>query len=553
MRKLLHWYRHLSLRKRFVFTFNLVLFATLALISIPALLNRVNNQYTDANNLLFPNLEELGMILNIAGKENLEDYKPVFYRKQPYNTGYASLISADGTLLIDPLREGTSVAGEEFFPKMRAQKRGRITYHDRMGINGRQKKHKYFVFDENLNSYLTFTIDHKELIGNPLKNTSLILIFALIFSAAIFTTAIIRIARTISKPLVRLQNDFSRIGRGELPEIDIRHKFYDELGHMIVTIKAMLEGLRQKLIFANEIGKHNFQHSFTPLSNHDELGNSLMIMRDSIQKAAKEEELRKKEDEKRNWSTQGLARFGDILRQNHNNMSELSYHIIKNVVKYLDANQGGVFILNDTNPEDLHLELTSCYAFDRRKYLQKRIEIGEGLVGTCFREQQTTVLTDIPRNYLKITSGLGDDAPGCLMIIPLKLNETTLGVMELASFHIFEKYQIEFLEKLAESIASAITSTKTSQQTQALLAQSQSQAEEMRAQEEEMRQNMEELTATQEEAERKNMEMETMLLEYQQKERQFAEKMRELAHRLREKAQQGTLDAQTLDQLLEDQ
>lgn len=553
MKTIKHWYLHLSLRRRFVYTFNLVLFVTLALISIPALLNRVNNQYTDASNLLFPNLEELGMILTLAGEENQDDFRQVFHSKRPYNTGYASMISTDGLLLIDRYRQGASVRNEEYFSRMRQMRQGRISYTDRTASDGRQRKHKFFVFNPDLDAYLTFTIDHKELISEPLKNTSLILIFAFIFSSAIFTIAIIRIARSISKPLVKLQDDFSRIGMGEIPEIDVRHRYYDELGHMIVTVKAMLDGLRQKLLFANAIGKNQFDYAFTPLSGNDELGNSLIEMRDSLQKAAQEEELRKKEDEKRNWSTQGLARFGEILRQNNNDMDELSYQVIKNLVQYLDANQGGIFILNDQQREEPFLELTSCYAFDRRKFLEKRIEIGEGLVGTCYLEQETSFLTSVPQNYLKITSGLGDDNPGCLLLVPLKLNETSLGVIELASFHPFEPHQIDFMEKLAESIASAITSTKTAHQTQELLKQSQVQAEEMRAQEEEMRQNMEELTATQEEAHRKNMEMEALVVEYKQKEKQYLELLREMEPHLKDKAGKLGISAEALEELLRDE
>ena len=177
----------------------------------------------------------------------------------------------------------------------------------------------------------------------------------------------------------------------------------------------------------------------------------------------------------------------------------------------MKTNQGWLFILNDNNPERNFLELTACYAYDRKKFLEKEIEIGEGMVGQVFLEKQTVYMTQVPKTYSQITSGLGDSVPSAILIVPLKVNEEIFGILELGSFHEIPQYQRDFVEKLAESIASTIANVKVNERTKILLSQTQEQTEQLRSQEEEMRQNLEELHATQEEMERKSAEVEARI------------------------------------------
>jgi GAF domain-containing protein len=109
----------------------------------------------------------------------------------------------------------------------------------------------------------------------------------------------------------------------------------------------------------------------------------------------------------------------------------------------------------------------------------------------------------MPDEYIRITSGLGDANPRALLLFPLKVDKEAYGIIELASFHEYQQHEIEFVEKLGESIAATLGSVRAAQKNRQLIEQFQQQTEEMRAQEEEMRQNMEELQATQEEVVRK--------------------------------------------------
>ncbi|HCY00698.1 MAG TPA: histidine kinase, partial [Bacteroidales bacterium] len=246
------------------------------------------------------------------------------------------------------------------------------------------------------------------------------------------------------------------------------------------------------------------------LIEEDVLGQSLLEMRASLKKAKEDEEIRKEEDDKRRWVNEGLAKFGDILRQNDNNLSKLSDVLIKNLVRYLNASLGGIFVKNEEN-NPVTYDLSSAFAYDRKRYLQSSFEFGEGLIGTCAAERDTIYLKEIPQDYIEVTSGLGDANPNTILITPLMIEEDVLGVIEIAAFRSFDDFEIEFVEKLGENIASTLRAVSVNQKTAELLEQSQQQAEEMLAQEEEMRQNMEELQATQEEAARKSFETQGLI------------------------------------------
>ncbi len=306
---------------------------------------------------------------------------------------------------------------------------------------------------------------------------------------------------SITKPVNFLKNIVIKLGRGELDE-ERRTRFNnDEIGDMALAMDNLVTGLKATTTFAENIGNGKYNTEFKPLSEHDVLGNALINMRNNLAKVAED-------DKKRNWATEGLAKFGEILRTNNNDLVKLSDEIIANLVKYLKANQGALYIIDDVVEEEPTMSMKACYAWDKKKFLNHKIHKGEGLAGQAWQEGDTIFLTEVPQNYIRITSGLGDANPTCVLIVPLKVNDEIFGVVEVAGFSVFKDYEVEFVQKIAESIASTISSVKINARTQRLLEESQEMTEQMRAQEEEMRQNMEELQATQEEMQRGQAELE---------------------------------------------
>ena len=286
------------------------------------------------------------------------------------------------------------------------------------------------------------------------------------------------------------------------------YRLQDGSSKMVVEHEARLQQQGRAVTslsgFIEAISAGNYTAELTLEDDGANLGNTLVTMRDKLRVNAED-------DRKRNWSNSGLAQVGEILRVSTASTADLYDNIIKFVVKYTKSNQGGLFILNEENASDKFLELVSCYAFERKKYLTKKISLGEGLVGQCYLEGEKIYLLEVPQEYITITSGLGGAAPNALLLVPLKINEKIFGVLELATFGKYENHEVELVEKLTESIASTISSVRVSESTRILLEKTQQQAEEMRAQEEEMRQNMEELEATQEEMRRKEKHIQNML------------------------------------------
>lgn len=332
--------------------------------------------------------------------------------------------------------------------------------------------------------------------GN-LRTITIVLGLAIVIIGFLSATVLVR---TITRPINYIKDVVVKLGRGELVEDKKTQFSNDEIGEMAMATDSLVTGLKATTAFAENIGNGKYDSDFTPLSDHDVLGNALLNMRGNLARVAEE-------DKKRNWTTEGLAKFGEILRGNNSDVQKLSDEIIGNLVRYLKANQGALYIIDDTTElEEQTMSMVACYAWNKKKFINQKIHIGEGLTGQCWQEGDVIYITDVPQNYIKITSGLGDANPNAVLIVPLKVNEQIYGVVEIATFGAFQDFEIEFVKRIAESIASTISSVKINARTQRLLSESQQMTEEMRAQEEEMRQNMEELQATQEEMQRNQTE-----------------------------------------------
>jgi hypothetical protein len=317
-----------------------------------------------------------------------------------------------------------------------------------------------------------------------------------------------RISRHITKTIKAIQNTLKKLGKGELPQ-PIKVKGKDEFSSMEYSINDLTIALRNTRDFANEVGNGNFYSEVNVFGNTGELGSGLLEMRKKLMEVAIEQEKNIKENQLRSWLNESLAKASDLLRTSHTDMASLCFEFIRFSIKSTDALQGGIFLVNEDKEDGKeYLDLIASYAYDRRKYITKRYDKYEGLIGSCLYEKDIIFLTDIPKDYTHLTTGLGIGNPTCVVLVPLltDMNEA-LGVMEIASPKILDDIQIEFLRKGCMNLASSIRFFDMIKENERIIEQMKLQTEELMSSEEELKQNMEELKATREDMERREQEL----------------------------------------------
>ncbi len=326
-----------------------------------------------------------------------------------------------------------------------------------------------------------------------------------VLALLILVGLLIQISNSISRPIERVTRVLQQLGEGEFSEgMKLRIHTRDEIERMTVALNQLITGLLEKDRLADSIAKGDLSGDITLLSDRDRLGLSLVAMQNGLREAHELQEQRDLDTERRTWTNQGLADFSEILRKHADNFEELCDDLLSSLLRFLGAEQGAIYLLDsalyaDTRQQEYYLK--TVFAWGRKRSREVRISRGIGLVGACAMERELLFITDVPADYPSIPAAVGEAKPKCLVLIPLLHEGSTIGVIEIASFHVFEPYQLEFLKLLSVSVASSIFSVQIGAQTRALLQQSQEQAEKLKAKEEELRQNLEEMAATQENAE----------------------------------------------------
>ncbi|MFN3839445.1 MAG: PAS domain S-box protein [Cyclobacteriaceae bacterium] len=307
-------------------------------------------------------------------------------------------------------------------------------------------------------------------------------------------------SRSLTRPLNTTRSMLGMVAEGVLPEnLEIQSR--DEFGQITEKVNHLVSSLKNKAEFTQRIGEGKYDTQFVPESENDLLGLSLISMRDNLI----ENERR---DNERNWIVRGVAEISEILRL-HDSLNTLGDDVIRFILEKIGAIQGAFYVVNDETGGEPLIEMRASYAYGRKKYLQTSFRFAEGLVGQAAVEKDSVLRTEIPDDYVTLTSGiLGEQRPTCILIVPLITNEEVYGVLEFAGLKRFDSSQVKFVEELSLILARTIFNIKVNERTRRLLEESQAMSTELKEKQEVLRQNAEEMQATQEELERTNRELE---------------------------------------------
>jgi len=232
----------------------------------------------------------------------------------------------------------------------------------------------------------------------------------------VLIVAYYRYLKNINHPVTELLSATEALEHGDL-SVKLNYTENTSIGMIsesIDRIRLNQVALTDKF---DQLGEGEFSFDINTYGENDKLNTTLENMR---KKLFDFYELDRKKASQGNWVNKGVALFSEILRNNTDDISKLTDILIKEIVKYLKANQGCIYLLEDSNSGvDKKLILKSTYAWERKKFQEKEIEIGEGLIGQAFVEQGTIYLTDVPDSYVNITSGLGAANPRSILIVPM--------------------------------------------------------------------------------------------------------------------------------------
>ena len=175
-------------------------------------------------------------------------------------------------------------------------------------------------------------------------------------------------------------------------------------------------------------------------------------------------------NQEQDWLKTNLAKFSSMM-QGQRNIVSVAQLIMSELTPLVDAQHGGFYFMETFEKEKTEstLNLIASYGFTYRKNISSSYRLKESLVGQCAFEKKRILLTDVPRDFINIASGLGEAPPTNVVVMPVLFEGEAKAVLELASFKRFGQNQLSFLDQLMDSIGVILNMISSSMRTEELL------------------------------------------------------------------------------------
>ncbi|MCT4352574.1 ATP-binding protein, partial [Streptomyces sp. Je 1-79] len=258
-------------------------------------------------------------------------------------------------------------------------------------------------------------------------------------------------------------------------------------------------------------------------------------------------------NEEQDWLKGNLARISGLM-QGRRDLDDVASLIMSELTPVVSAQHGAFFVAvpsgsSTVSPElggqgegSYELRMRGSYGYSAGS-MPTSFRPGETLIGTA-AEEKRTIQVNVPPGYLKISSGLGEAAPAHVIVLPVLFEGKVLGVIELASFQPFTQIQRDFLNQLAELIATTVNTISVNTKTEVLLKQSQELTEQLRERSAELEHRQKELQGSNAELEekaellaRQNRDIEVKNTEIEEARQVLEERAEQLAVSMRYKSE----------------
>ncbi|MGO4475191.1 response regulator [Massilia sp. 2TAF26] len=246
----------------------------------------------------------------------------------------------------------------------------------------------------------------------------------------------------------------------------------------------------------------------------------MSYLKDNINEMIRNLKETTQKNAQQDWLKTNLARFTRLL-QGQRDLQAVTKLILSELAPLITAHHG-VFYMMDSQESDARLRLIASYGYRSSRKLPTSFLPGEGLVGQCALEKTRIWLTDVPRDYIQVSSGLGAAPPTNIVVLPILFEQQVKAVIEIASLDRFTETHLSFLDQLMESIGVVLNTIEANSRTESLLTQSQSLAQELQQTNQELAEKARLLSEQNIEVERKNREVEQAKLALEEKATQLA-------------------------------